>query len=227
MQASLETKPVAVLYVEDEESDAYFMRQAFRNVAPSVDLRTVSDGQQAIDYLGGGSGYSDRKSHPLPLLVLLDIHLPLLSGFEVLSWIRQQPEFKNLSVVIFSSSSFLQDKERADSLAANGYMQKPGSAVQFREVAEQLKRRWLSRSGMDGDRAGGQPMPRMRKLIQSRATKAFLAEGGKWTADWRHAQAFLTTEAAREVVAIHEINDVDLYYLFAEEPSSYDFTISV
>jgi CheY-like chemotaxis protein len=133
----------SVLYVEDEGDDAFFMQAAFKRTGLSESLYVVSDGCQALAYLAGEGPYTDRARHPLPGLVLLDLNLPLISGFDVLAWIRQQPQFQATPVVIFSSSGRPEDKERATQLGASQYVQKPASGMQFTEVARDLAQRWL------------------------------------------------------------------------------------
>ncbi len=76
-----------VLYVEDEEGDLFFMQAAFRKAGIGQALRSVGNGREAIDYLAGSGPYADRERHPLPTMVLLDLNLPLISGFEVLEWL--------------------------------------------------------------------------------------------------------------------------------------------
>lgn len=132
-----------VLYVEDEEFDAMFMRRAFSKAGLDHDLHVVTDGQQAIDFLSGKSAET-RKSPPD--LVLLDLNLPVISGFEVLKWIRSQKNLQKLRVVIFSSSARVEDKASAQMLGADQYVQKPGSALDFLGVAERLDKEWLGAS---------------------------------------------------------------------------------
>jgi CheY-like chemotaxis protein len=133
----------AVLYVEDEKYDALFMSKAFDGAGLGASLQVVTDGRQAINYLAGKAGYEDRAKYPLPAVVLLDLKLPLVSGFEVLRWIREQPEFKALPVVIFSSSARDEDRIKARELGANAYMEKPGSLMELPAVVEYLQKRWL------------------------------------------------------------------------------------
>ncbi len=133
-----------VLYVEDEEFDAMFMRRAFERMGLTGSLKVVADGQQAIDYLAGNGAYADRREHPLPAVILLDLKLPVLSGFEVLGWLRQQPGLRNLPVVVFSSSDQPEDQAMASELGANDFVQKPSSALEFPRVVERLKQRWLT-----------------------------------------------------------------------------------
>jgi CheY-like chemotaxis protein len=133
-----------VLYVEDEEFDAMFMLKAFERVGLKGSLKVVVDGQQAIDYMAGNGAYADRREHPLPAVILLDLKLPVVSGFEVLEWLRRQPGLKNLPVVVFSSSDQPEDQAMASELGANDFVQKPSSALEFPRVVERLKQRWLT-----------------------------------------------------------------------------------
>ena len=82
-----------------------FMRLAFRKAGLEHSLRTVSNGREAIDYLAGNMAYADRARFPLPSVVLLDLNFPLLSGFAVLQWLRDQKQFKSLPVMVFTSSA--------------------------------------------------------------------------------------------------------------------------
>lgn len=131
-----------VLYVEDEENDAYFMRRSFRQAGIEDSLRVVVDGQAAIDYLSGHCAFANRLNCPLPAVVLLDLNLPMVSGFQVLAWIRQQPELQNLPVVIFSSSARAEDRSEAKRLGATDYLEKPDSGSDFAAIVETLKQKW-------------------------------------------------------------------------------------
>jgi CheY-like chemotaxis protein len=132
-----------ILYVEDEPDDVLFMRNAFERAGLADSLRAVGDGRDAIEYLAGNGAYADRGQHPLPALILLDLNLPVVSGFEVLKWLRGSAEFKRVPVVVFSSSTWDDDKVKARELGANEFMEKPQSAAGFVKVAEGLKEKWL------------------------------------------------------------------------------------
>jgi CheY-like chemotaxis protein len=127
-----------MLYVEDEESDVYFMRRAFRRSGVGWQLHTVCDGREAVAYLLGHGKYSDRKLYPKPDILLLDLNLPLVSGFEVLTALRAEPEYVNLPVVVFSSSGRPEDRHRASELGANGYILKPSSGSDFHLTVDEL-----------------------------------------------------------------------------------------
>ncbi|HEY5913449.1 MAG TPA: response regulator [Verrucomicrobiae bacterium] len=136
--------PSSVLYVEDEESDRLLMQRAFMSAGMGETLRMVEDGQAAVDYLSGTGKYAERTQYPLPALVLLDLNLPELSGFEVLKWTRSLPHLQGLPIVVFSSSSLPEDRAKSMALGANDYLEKPRSGLMFRTVARELKERWLS-----------------------------------------------------------------------------------
>jgi DNA-binding response OmpR family regulator len=119
------------------------MEMAFQRAGMGEALRTVVDGCEAMNYLGGKGVYADRGQHPVPAVVLLDLNLPLVSGFEVLKWIRGRPELAVLPVVIFSSSTKPEDRVKSRELGANDFIEKPGSGMKFGEVAERLREKWL------------------------------------------------------------------------------------
>jgi CheY-like chemotaxis protein len=139
------TRQGTVLYVEDEESDALFMARAFEQMGLSGKLQVVCDGRAAIEYLSGSGKYSDREKHPVPALVLLDLNLPQVSGFEVLAWIRNNPDFARTPVVVFSSSTRADDRIKAKDLGANDFIAKPSSGLKFGEVVEVLQESWLGK----------------------------------------------------------------------------------
>lgn len=116
-----------VLLVDDSQNDAMLMRTVFERAGFVQPMRLAVDGNDAIAYLHGDGRYSDRKLFPLPTTVLLDLNMPRMDGFEVLDWIRHQPELRRMRVYILSASSRPQDIERAYDLGANSYLVKPGN----------------------------------------------------------------------------------------------------
>jgi CheY-like chemotaxis protein len=123
----METEPRCLLLVEDNHDDVIFMEQAFRDAGLDIPHRVLSDGIEVIDYLEGRSDYADRKRFPLPSHVLLDLKLPRKSGIEILDWMRRHPEFKDLSVIVLSSSKEAHDITRARDLGIDHYLVKPVS----------------------------------------------------------------------------------------------------
>ncbi len=140
----MRASPPTVLYVEDDEADRFFMERAFLSAGLGANLKTVNDGQAAINYLSGAGKYSDRFKYPFPDLVLLDLNLPLVSGFSVLEWVRQQPACAALTVIVFSASNHEDDRVRSNTLGAQDFWLKPGSGLQYSSVVARLREQWLS-----------------------------------------------------------------------------------
>jgi CheY-like chemotaxis protein len=139
-------KPLpTVLYVEDDINDVVLMRRAFRKFGSGAQLQVVTDGQAAVDYLGGAGDYANRSDYPLPSIVLLDLHLPGRDGFEVLRWMREQLAYQHLPVIIFTSSIFDSDRVRATALGADDFWSKPNSTLQLGRVIRRLRFFWEGR----------------------------------------------------------------------------------
>jgi CheY-like chemotaxis protein len=132
-----------ILVAEDSAVDAFFLQRAFNRAGMAVALHVVRDGQDVVDYLQGVGHFGDRTENPLPRLLLLDLDMPRLNGFEVLRWLRQQPAFKALGVVIFSNSGEPRDVNRAYGLGANSYVVKPDSIEELNALIGRFKKSWL------------------------------------------------------------------------------------
>ncbi|MBX3209185.1 MAG: response regulator [Labilithrix sp.] len=131
-----------ILLVEDNEDDAALALRAFRKHEPNREIHVAEDGVVALEFLHGKPGAS--PSAPLPRVVLLDLKLPKLDGFQVLERIRHEPRTSNLPVVMLTSSAEHTDIERSYALGANSYVRKPISFVEFLDAAKQLGDYWLS-----------------------------------------------------------------------------------
>lgn len=137
-----------VLLVDDSEDDALLLGRIFERVGFMAPLQFVRDGEEVIAYLNGAGVYADRTKFPLPTVVLLDLKMPRKSGFDVLTWIRQQPGLKRLCVYILSASSQIDDIKRAYDLGANSYLVKPGTLDELTGMAQGLLA-WLKLSHFD------------------------------------------------------------------------------
>jgi CheY-like chemotaxis protein len=131
-----------ILLVEDEENDVFFMKRAAKKNGILNPLQVAHDGQEAIDYLGGIGAYADRARFPLPGLVLLDLKLPRVMGFDVLKWIRKQAELQGLVVIVLTSSNLGSDIDMAYRLGANSYLVKP-SPDKLSEMIGTIKPYWF------------------------------------------------------------------------------------
>jgi|SRR5581483_7167116 len=127
-----------VLLVDDDELFELLMPRLFKQAQLSIRLHCVRDGEQAIDYLKGRREFTDRSKYPLPDLILLDLKMPKVDGFEVMEWKNRHPELSRLPVIVWSSSELPRDKERAYALGALQYLLKPGSMEDFADIAHDL-----------------------------------------------------------------------------------------
>lgn len=134
---------VTVLLAEDNENDILMMRRAFTQAAIPNPLFVVRDGQEAIDYLAGNGKYAERAAHPLPRLLLLDLRMPWMDGFDVLAWLRTQPRFNNLPVIVLTSSKLQADIERSLDLGVYDYRVKPQSYEDLVRLLNDVRTCWL------------------------------------------------------------------------------------
>jgi len=113
-----------ILLAEDDPDDVFLIQAAFAEAAVPYRLAVVNNGEQAIQYLSGDGPYADRTRHPMPFLLLLDLKMPIRTGFEVLDWIRSRPELNRLLVVILTGSGLRTDVWKAEELGTNSYLVK-------------------------------------------------------------------------------------------------------
>ena len=148
---------VPILYVEDEETDVLLLQHVLRKAGIHNPFQNVKDGKAAKDYLAGHGPFANRRAHPLPGLVLLDLNLPYWSGFEVLEWIRQQPRLRRVPVVVLTSSNRADDIARAYDAGANGYLVKPNALADLTTLTLALRDFWLIHNRLPETLGAGPP----------------------------------------------------------------------
>jgi DNA-binding response OmpR family regulator len=134
----------AILVAEDDEDDVFFLRRAWQASGYPHQLFVTRDGQEAVRYLNGDSRYSDRKTYPVPRLVMLDVKMPRMNGFDVLEWLQTHSHFQQVPVVVLSSSSQESDRQRALKLGAHDYLVKPLEFENLVKLIKQVHGRWLA-----------------------------------------------------------------------------------
>ena len=132
-----------ILVVEDDPNDLFFLKRAFNAVHATCLMQTVGDGAEAIDYLRGVDDYSDRGRYPVPALILMDLKMPRVNGFEFLAWLRREPVLKLIPVVVFSSSNLPHDVQRAYELGANSFVVKVQDNTALPDTLKTLATYWL------------------------------------------------------------------------------------
>lgn len=136
--------PASILLVEDNLMDIELTLDAFREAHLKNTIQVAQNGQQALDYLFGRGKYSDRAAYPMPNLVLLDLKLPGIDGFEVLRQIKSTPLLKRLPVIILTSSKEEGDRALSYDTGANSYLVKPVSFDGFLGVVREISSYWLT-----------------------------------------------------------------------------------
>ena len=127
-----------ILVVEDRDEDLFMLQRAFSQLGFDTPVQYLRDGEEAIAYLRGEGRFVNRDEFPMPTVMLLDLKMPRKNGFEVLQWLREQPQFTDLQVVVLSSSDEIRDINRAYELGANSFLVKPMFFSEFVGMLEAL-----------------------------------------------------------------------------------------
>jgi len=125
----------SVLLVEDDSNDQLLLRRALLQVAPRLHLRMITDGHSAIEHLSAFQGSAAAQGVRKPFLVLLDVHLPRKSGWEVLRWMRGQAAFSQVPVLVWTSLPNTEGAAKARELDAQHYFSKPRDLAGYLEIA--------------------------------------------------------------------------------------------
>jgi len=135
---------VTFLLVEDEPNDITMLEMEFRRVPANIRLVPVPDGQEAMHYALGEGPYSDASKYPLPDVILLDLKMPRINGFEFLEWLRAKSphHYRFIPVVVMSSSALREDIDRAYKLGANSYLVKPVQWSLFQQRIQAMGIYW-------------------------------------------------------------------------------------
>jgi CheY-like chemotaxis protein len=103
----------------------------------------VNNGQEVVDYLAGKGKYAERDKYPMPRLLLLDLKMPWMDGFDVLAWLRSQAQFNALPVVVLTSSKLQKDIDRSRELGVYDYRVKPQSFDDLVRLLNDVRGCWL------------------------------------------------------------------------------------
>ena len=132
-----------ILLVEDSPDDRELIQTALAELGIPNELIVVEDGQQAIDYLFGKGEFAERNKLENPEVVILDLKLPKLTGFEVLKLIRSDKHTARIPIVIFTSSNMQEDMLTGYYLGVNSIITKPIESKAFMECVKQVGSYWL------------------------------------------------------------------------------------
>jgi CheY-like chemotaxis protein len=132
-----------VLLAEDDPDDVLLTQIAFEKARLANPLHIARDGEEALEYLAGEGKYANRDLYPLPILLLLDLKMPKLNGFQVLEWLKSHPEIEHIPVAVMTSSDHDPDISRAYALGADSYLIKPPDARALLALVQRLHAYWL------------------------------------------------------------------------------------
>jgi CheY-like chemotaxis protein len=135
-----------ILVVEDDENDLVFIKMAMKKAGITNPIQIAMHGQEALDYFEGAGKFTNRAKFPLPYLMLLDLKLPYVMGLDVLTWIRDQPQFKSTIVIVLTSSRHERDIRMAYQLGANAFLVKPSDLKGLENMMITLKDFWLTQN---------------------------------------------------------------------------------
>ncbi len=122
-----------LLYVEDEDAAVFLFETAVKEASIELQLYRVSDGEQAIAFLGQTGSY---EGAPRPSLILLDLNLPRRNGFEVLAEVQRDASLGKIPIVVFTSSSLASDRQKSMALGARQYITKPATFDGFLDAVK-------------------------------------------------------------------------------------------
>jgi CheY-like chemotaxis protein len=137
-------KAAHILLVEDNRMDIELTIDAFREQRLGNSIHIAANGQEAMDYLLGADPFADREAYPLPDLILLDLKMPVMDGYEVLRRIKSTPGLKRLPVIVLSSSKEEGDRAMTYDSGVNSYLVKPVSFDGFLDVVKRIESYWLT-----------------------------------------------------------------------------------
>ncbi len=137
----MKPKPIRILLVEDNEGDIILTQEALEDSKFINTVDVARNGREALDHLMKNEGYEDAI---LPDLILLDINLPIMSGHEVLSEIKNNEELKQIPVIMLTTSSADSDINKAYHNHANCFISKPVEINEFMEAISGIEQFWFS-----------------------------------------------------------------------------------
>src|ERR1051326_7585132 len=146
----------SVLVAEDDENDVFLLRRALLKAKLVCNVMHVPNGQEATEYLSGFPPYTRRCEHPFPSLLVTDLSMPLMDGFELLRWLQGQAHLSALPAIVLSASALEEDRSNALGLCALDYYVKPLVFDGLVEVVKQWSRFLLTEEAQVSKLPNGQ-----------------------------------------------------------------------
>jgi CheY-like chemotaxis protein len=120
-----------IILADDDEDDRIIFKETFKELSSSLQIRIAEDGFELLNYL-------EKPGIELPYLILLDLNMPLINGFECLEAIKKDERLRQIQVIIYSTSARQQDIDHAYALGAQYYISKPETHPQLKEIIKKI-----------------------------------------------------------------------------------------
>ncbi len=133
---------ISILVAEDDADDRFLLETAFKENGFTETLCFVENGIEVIEYLQKAETRKDIT--PLPTLILLDLNMPKKDGREVLKELKQNPAFKQIPIIIFSTTQNETEVKRCYELGADSYMMKPDTYENLLKAIVTIRNTWIA-----------------------------------------------------------------------------------
>lgn len=140
----MKQRQLVVLLVEDNDQDIMFIQWATEAATGGHSVYAVPDAREAMHYLRGEGRYVNRKDFPVPDVILTDLKMPRMNGFEFLRWLRREPQYLVTPTIVLSNSDCQADVCEAYRLGANCFVTKPTGLLQLAEALQRTYNYWSS-----------------------------------------------------------------------------------
>jgi CheY-like chemotaxis protein len=142
MSQQKDNNPIDILIVEDNIADVKIILRAFAELELKNNIYVVNDGQEALDFIHHQNKYQDQSRYPTPDLILLDIKMPKLDGFQVLERLKNDLQYNCIPVIMLTSSKDEEDVAKSYKKGATGFIPKPVNYKDFIKVIEGFNFYW-------------------------------------------------------------------------------------
>lgn len=137
------TKPIVLLFADDDLDDQLLVKEAFAENKLSNKILFVNNGEELLDYLKQRGKFSDPDLSPRPDLILLDLNMPKVDGREALKEIKQDKKLRQIPVIILTTSKAEEDIIRTYDLGVNSYISKPVTFTAMVKIVQTIEAYWF------------------------------------------------------------------------------------
>jgi two-component system, response regulator len=142
LSTSREPHRPLVLVVEDDPVDQEMIVLAFKRASVDNRIVTMPNGEEALEYLMAGAEFQWRRISDLPAVIILDLAMPKMNGFEFLRRVKAEPRISAIPVVVLTTSQFDRDLAQSYELGASSCLTKPGNFEQLVKLVAEVDLLW-------------------------------------------------------------------------------------